>query len=328
MRMCTALALLAMVSCSQHTQATSDRREATAVAAAAVATPDAHPGKQPVEVEMANVDLHVTPEITLHVRHLRGRFVPTGRKDIPYLDDKLSYVVAIDSGEIALGMASLNALMRRTLGDGNSNVSSVKISTDEEHRLRQQGVLKKGIPLRFDVKGNVEATPDGRIRVRASKVKGFGLPVTPVMKVFGIEMDDLLKVKPGHGITVEDNDLILDPQELVPPPLIRGKISSVRVTDTEMVQIFGGGDRRRMSPPAISKNYIYWRGNELQFGKLTMTETDLELVDEDPSDPFDFSIDHWNDQLIAGYSKNTPNRGLKSHMPDYNDLARRKVKKN
>ncbi len=53
-----------------------------------------------------------------------------------------------------------------------------------------------------------------------------------------------------------------------------------------------------------------------------MTETDLELVDEDPGDPFDFSIDHWNDQLVAGYSKNTPNRGLKAHMPDHNDLDR------
>lgn len=53
-----------------------------------------------------------------------------------------------------------------------------------------------------------------------------------------------------------------------------------------------------------------------------MVEIDLELVDEDPNDPFDFSIDHWNDQLIAGYSKNTPSRGLKAHLPDYNDLKR------
>ena len=58
-----------------------------------------------------------------------------------------------------------------------------------------------------------------------------------------------------------------------------------------------------------------------------MTDTDLELVDEDPSDPFDFSIDHWNDQLVAGYSKNTPTRGLKAHMPDYNDLNRQTAAK-
>lgn len=272
---------------------------------------------------MHNVNLRVTPDITLQVRHLRGRFVPSGRAEVPYLDDKHSYFVAIDSGEIVLDMASLNALMRRTLGDGHSNVSSVRISMDAEHRLRQKGVLKKGVPVPFDVRGSVEATPDGRIRVHAAKVSGFGLPVTPVMKIFGVEMDDMLKVKPGHGVTVDNNDLILDPQQLVPPPAIRGKVTSVRVTDEGMVQIFGGGERLRLSPPAVSKNYIYWRGNELQFGKLMMTETDLELVDDDPSDPFDFSVDDWNEQLIAGYSKNTPNRGLKSHMPDYGDLKRK-----
>jgi len=121
---------------------------------------------------------------------------------------------------------------------------------------------------------------------------------------------------------VDNNDLILDPQQLVPPPRIRGKVTSVRVADGALVQTFGSGERRRLSPPAISQNYIYWLGGELQFGKLTMTNTDLELVDEDPSDPFDFSADQWNDQLVAGYSKNTPDRGLKAHMPDYNDLKR------
>jgi len=271
---------------------------------------------------MSNVDLHVTPEVTLRVRHLRGRFEPTGRANMPYLEDKLSYIVAIDSGEIALDMASLNALMTRTLGQGRSNVEKLRISTDDQSRLRQQGVLDKGIKVPFDVKGGVEATPDGRIRMHAAAVRGFGIPVNPLMKLLGLEMDDLLKVKPGHGVTVDNNDLILDPQQLVPPPLIRGKVTSVRVADGTIVQTFGSGERRKLSPPAASRNYIYWRGGELQFGKLTMIDTDLELVDEDPGDPFDFSIDHWNDQLVAGYSKNTPTRGLKAHMPDHNDLNR------
>ncbi len=259
----------------------------------------------------------------MRIRHLRGRFEPTAPAVMPILGDKLSYVVVIDSGEIALDMASLNALMTRTLGQGRSNVEKLRISTDDQSRLRQQGVLKKGIKVPFDVKGGIEATPDGRIRMHAAAVRGFGLPVNPLMKLLGLEMDDLLKVKPGHGVTVDNNDLILDPQQLLPPPQIRGKVTSVRIEEGAIVQMFGSGERRRLSPPAVSPNHIYWLGARLQFGKLTMTDTDLELVDEDPGDPFDFSIDHWNDQLVAGYSKNTPNRGLKAHMPDYNDLARK-----
>ena len=55
---------------------------------------------------MSNVDLHVTADVMLRVRHLRGRFEPTARFDMPNLEDKSSYIVAIDSGEIALGMDS------------------------------------------------------------------------------------------------------------------------------------------------------------------------------------------------------------------------------
>jgi hypothetical protein len=319
MRISIIVVALAFVGSS--VQATIDR-PTTNAPPVSKAPPSPRPGRQPVEVEMSNVDLHVTADVTLRVHYLRGRFEPTGSADMPYLEDKLSYVVAIDSGEIALDMTSLNALMTKTLGQGRSNVEKLRISTDEKSGLRQQGVLKKGIKVPFDVKGAVEATPDGRIRMHAAAVRGFGVPVNPLMKLLGLEMDDLLKVQPGHGVTVDNNDLILDPQHLVPPPMIRGKVTSVRVVDGAIVQTFGSGERQRLSPPAVSRNYIYWRGGKLQFGKLTMTDTDLELVDQDPSDPFDFSIDRWNDQLVAGYSKNTPNKGLKAHMPDYSDLNR------
>jgi hypothetical protein len=140
------------------------------------------------------------------------------------------------------------------------------------------------------------------------------------MKVLGIEMDDLVKMEPGHGVTVDENDFILDPQQMLPPPRLRGKVTAVRIEGTEVVQTFGTGPAGVLSPRPISPNHIYWRGGDLRFGKLTMRDTDLELIDQDPSDPFDFSVARYNDMLVAGYSKNTPRLGLQTHMPDYDDL--------
>ena len=272
-----------------------------------------------VEVEMVNVDLHMTPHVTLRVRNLHGRFVPTGGGPAN-LDVNDSYVVEVDGGEVALGEASLNALMNEHVFVGHDPpVKDLEI-TVAEGVVKQKGKLDKKIDIPFKTKGTVDATPDGKIRVHAKSIKSLGLPVKGLMKVLGIEMDDMLKIESGHGVTVDDNDFIIDPSELLPPPKIRGKVTSVRVEGDEIVQTFGAGAAQRIRPAAASKNHIYWRGGDLRFGKLTMRGTDLELIDMDPKDPFDFSVARYNDMLVAGYSKNLPRLGLRTYMPDYDDL--------
>ena len=280
--------------------------------------------KPSVEVDMRNVDLHITPQIDLHIRHLRGRFIAAGTRPAPYLDDPRSYTVAVDTGEVAVDLPSLNAIVTRALERGRSNVRRVEISIDDNGQLRQKGVVKKGIGVPFDMKASVGVTTDGLIRIHAESMKGFGVPINPLLKVLRVHTDDLIRIDPGHGIRVEGNDLLLDISQLLPPPGFHGTLTSVRVERGALVQVFGSGAVRALSPAATAKNHIYWRGGQLSFGKLTMTETDLELVDEDPRDPFDFSVDRWNEQLVAGYSKTTADRGLRAHMPDFNDLRARR----
>jgi hypothetical protein len=275
--------------------------------------------RQPVEVEMANVDLHVTSDVTLHVKHLRGRFVPVGR-DVSYLDDKRSYSVIVDTGEVAIDLASLNALMARSMGGNKSNIKNLHVSIDDG-ALRQEGVIESGVNMPFKATSNVSATPDGRIRVSTRSVRGFGVPMTNLMKLLHVEMDDLVKVAKGSGVVTDGNDLIIDPAIVIPAPSVRGPLTAVRIEGNQMVQTYGNGKSKPLAARALSPNHIYWKGSQLSFGKLTMSDTDLELVDTDPDDVFDFSVDHWDAQLVAGYSKTLPNRGLQAHMPDYNDLS-------
>ena len=77
-----------------------------------------------------------------------------------------------------------------------------------------------------------------------------------------------------------------------------------------------------MLPSPSSPNYVYFGGGDIRFGKLTMHDADLQLIDSDPKDPFDFFPARYSAQLVAGYSKNTPAKGLKTFMPDYGDLKK------
>ena len=55
-----------------------------------------------------------------------------------------------------------------------------------------------------------------------------------------------------------------------------------------------------------------------------MSDTDMILIDMDPGDPFDFNLDHYREQLVAGYTKETPSFGLRVYMRDYNKLRHAK----
>jgi hypothetical protein len=295
------------------------------------------PARAAVQTQMKNVDLRIDPTIILQIHHLRGRLIGTTRNP-PTFDDKRSFVVDIASGEIGISSASLSDLMNRyVLAHPHSPLKNLQIST-EGNRLKQTGTVHKGIDLPFELVGTPEATPDGRIRLRTISVKSAHIPVKGLMDLFRLSTGTLIDLNQSHGLRAEKDDLILNPQEMIPAPGIRGLVSAVRVEGDGILLIFGLSDHRRsvaqaadtanpreapLAPPRPSApNYMYFRGGTLRFGKLTMTDADLEIIDADPEDPFDFYLDKYNQQLVAGCSESTLSYGLIVFMPDFDKLGK------
>jgi hypothetical protein len=118
-----------------------------------------------------------------------------------------------------------------------------------------------------------------------------------------------VKLNGANGVTVDNDDLLLDPALLLPPPRIAGKLTRVTIENGLLVQQFGTPKAAPLTPPRNVTNYMFYRGGTLRFGKLTMQDTDLLLVDANQKDAFEFSPERYNDQLVAGYSKNTNTHG-------------------
>ena len=131
-------------------------------------------------------------------------------------------------------------------------------------------------------------------------MKGF-------IDLFGIDLGGLIKEGKVPGLQAEGDDLILDLELILPPPHIEGKVASVRIEGDDIIQIFGDADAKPVKNIRAG-NYMAFRKNRLQFGKLLMTDADLILIDMDPGDPFDFFLDHYKEQLSAGYTKITHTR--------------------
>ena len=177
--------------------------------------------------------------------------------------------------------------------------------------------------LAFESEGSLSATDDGEIRIHTQKIKAAHLPVKGMMDLLGVKIANLISTEKVRGIRVDGDDLLIDVQQILPPPRIEGRVTSVRIEGPQLVQVFGtlpkdGGRARKIV--GTHGNYMAYRGARLQFGKLTMSDADMILIDMDPKDPFDFFLDRYKDQLVAGYSKTTPENGLRVYMPDFNKL--------
>jgi hypothetical protein len=277
---------------------------------------------QDVAARFRHITFHLGQGVELRVDDLAGR-LRSQSTGPPVFDDVKSYVLDIDSGRVAMSPESLTNLMNNVVFAGpGSPLSSIKVGIDGQE-LTQTGTLKKGIRVPFSMRASVAATSDGRIRLHPTSLKAAGFLSKRVLDFFGLELEKLVKMKESSGVVVDGDDLILDPGRLLPPPRVQGRVTRAWIENGALLEQFGTPSRSQIAPPGHqSQNYMYYRGGTLRFGKLTMTDTDLLLLDADQKDWFDFSPEQYLDQLVAGYSKSTRSGGLIVYMPDLVDLSR------
>jgi hypothetical protein len=145
------------------------------------------------------------------------------------------------------------------------------------------------------------------------------VPVKGLMGLFGIDLGSLIKEGKVPGVQAQGDDLLLDLEQILPPPHIEGKVVSVRIEGEKIIQIFGGLDAKP-AKNIRAGNYMAYKNNRLRFNKLLMNDVDLILIDMNPSDPLDFYLEHYKEQLAAGYTKTTLDSGLRVYIKDYNKL--------
>ena len=284
-------------------------------------------GDSALWMEMRNVDLRVDPTHVMHMRSLRGRVIPTRSDSIPWLDDPRSFRVRATSGTVALDGDAITALLNEiTFNYPGAPIKHLRVRI-ENGSLVQKGTLRKGVDIPFEMWAVPELQPDGRLRLHPHRMNIFGVNGITLMRALGLHLDRMMDLSKAHGASVKGDDIFLDPLQLIPPPTVEGRISAVRIEGNLLVQefartpadtIFGTYVR----PDTGAHNFVYFRGAQLRFGKLTMTDTDLLIQDDDERDAFDLDLPQYNRQLVAGHTRNLSNFGLHTWMVDFAKLGK------
>ena len=237
------------------------------------------------------------------------------------LDRKNSFTVQVISGETRMKSSDLTALMNEyLLPHARSPIKNVTIVFDNG-MVAVKGELHKGVKVPFEGKGTVSIADPSDIRMHFTQIKAAGVLRKGLLDALGIKLSQVAQPKKENRFHFEGDDMILPIEALFPPPRISGMLTTVRIEGDSLVQVFGSPDAALKDPPVAADEYIYFHGGRMQFGKLTMEDVDLELLNEKPAPQLDFSLDHYYEQLVSGYSKSLPDRGLVGYIPGYAMIA-------
>jgi hypothetical protein len=288
-----------------------------------IPTPKEAEAKAPTQAEMRNVDFRMDETTILNIHTMRGEMVSREPGTPLNFDNKTSFVMKVDRARIGMKSASLDNLMNRyVFGYPGAPLKSIHV-TIEGKQLRQEGIIHKIVDIPFTMWADL-SVDKGRIRLHPTKISICGINGLGLLKAVGTTLEKMLKMPAEHGVTAEKNDMLLDPGKMLPPPQVELTLVGVHTEGDELMQVFDAGRHLPAlpNPHPEERNYMYYRGGTLRMGKLLMVDADMFVTDTDPSDPFDFFIDRYNDQLVAGFSRNQPNYALFVFMRDFHDLGK------
>jgi hypothetical protein len=289
------------------------------------ATIAATPESAPTAVYVHNLMLRKGPDFRIYVPWLRGNMVRTRRDVNPTFDDPESFFLEIKTGVIRANIGDIGNFLN-VGGVADSPLRNITLLADDDH-IKLKGTLHKLISMPVELLGSVAATPDNRIQVHVTKLSILKIPLKGLLGGFQISVSDLFHPKGIPGIEVSGNDIFFDTLKLLPPPHIHGQLTKVRVVTPDIEEVYGNAEEA-VTRVEQWRNFLRLNDGTIDFGKLTMHHADLTMVDLSNDAWFDLDLNNYQNQLVNGYTRMTPEAGLQIFMPDLDNLPKNSGSRN
>jgi hypothetical protein len=273
----------------------------------------------PTAVYAHNLMLRRGPDFRIYVRWLRGQMVRTRRDVNPTFDDPESFLLDIKTGVIRANIGDIGHFLNAARV-ANSPLRNITLLADGD-QIRLTGTLHKLISLPVELLGSVSATPDNRIQLHITKLSVLRIPLKGLLGGLHISVSDLFDPKGIPGIEVSGNEVFLDTLKLLPPPHIHGQLTRVRVVTPDIEEVYGNAEEA-VTRVEQWRNFLRLNNGTIDFGKLTMHHVDLIMIDLSNDAWFDLDLNNYQNQLVNGYTRMTPEAGLQIFMPDLDDLPK------
>lgn len=271
----------------------------------------------PTTVYAHNILLQKGPSFRIYIRWIRGEMLRTNRNVDPSFDDSNSFVFSINKGVITAHLQDLVDFLNS--GDTNSSpLKNISIQASN-NQIEIHGTVHKVLPLPVKLVGQLSPMPDGRLRFHVASYSILKVPMKGLFHMFNVKLSDLAPSSSVPGVQISGNDILFDTEQLMPPPHIQGKITTVNVSPQDITLIYGNSpdDENRLSQ---WHNFLRFEGGSLDFGKLTMHNADITMIDASNDPWFDLDLTNYQAQIVKGYTRMTAQAGLEIFMPNLNQM--------
>ena len=266
-----------------------------------------------------NLMLRKGPDFRIYVRWLRGQMVRTRRDVNPTFDDPESFFLEVKTGVIRANIGDIGNFLNRG-GVAGSPLTNITLLADGD-QIKLKGILHKLIPLPVELLGSVTATSDNRIQIHVTKLNVLKIPLKGLLGGLHVSISDLIQPKGIPGVEVSGNEIVFDTLRLLPPPHIHGRLTKVRVVSPDIEEVYGNAEDT-VTRVEQWRNFLRLNDGTIDFGKLTMHHVDLIMVDLSNDAWFDLDLNNYQNQLVNGYTRMTPEAGLQIFMPDLDNLPK------
>jgi hypothetical protein len=276
-------------------------------------------GRPVTNIYAHNLRLHQGPDFRVYIQWLRGQLVPTRALVTPSFDEPESFYLNVTNGVMRANLGDIdNYLNNRS---AQAPLRDIRISGNGDQMKITGKLHKLKLTLPVELLGTVTPGGNNRLQMHVSKINVLKVPFKALLGGIHVTLSDIVGDTKVAGVQVTDNDLFFDPQILLPPPHIRGNVTHIRVDSPDMEAVYGDA-KRDAEHVEQWRNFLRLQHGMLSFGKLTMQDSDLIMVDISQDPWFDLDLANYMEQLVNGYTRMTPAAGLQIFMPDYAEMKK------
>ncbi|TGM60921.1 hypothetical protein [Leptospira adleri] len=282
-------------------------------------------------LKLKNVKFRLEDRIYFTVKNLTVEAISNRPGSAVNFNDPSSFHLKIFQGETEFEISVLEYLF-------NENVKSfpdfplrnLKLSTieiDGKRKIRILGEYKLVFWVDVEMICDLESVPNGSMLILKSEsmsaagIHGAG----DLLSYVGVGLKTLLPIPEDRGLQIVDKSFHIQSFALLPPPRIEGSIREIALLPDRILVRFDSQKIPQL--PKLSflpgiPNQIAMSGGEIRVGSVFLKNTDLLLIDQDPSDLLDFHMQNLLLQLSLGNLNLNAKGELKVFLPDYEDLKK------